>query len=224
MSPISGRLRNAAASGRAGAARVAAALALFALLAASSACTRGPHHPGWVIHSSVAVVGPLPGGAYRLVFPYIVGDFYGSPNTGDFVAPVSLTPSGFTLDLNRTLHQLQSELGPTDFSLDFLKIVPHDARVARLTPVALQRDGIEPVGTVEWLDARSRQPLMLVYIDRPARIAGSLTRDGETIRYDIRVAKPDYVWVGTRRSGAHDTLYTVVPPPRHLILTITAKR
>ncbi|MGH8325651.1 MAG: hypothetical protein ACRET2_02690 [Steroidobacteraceae bacterium] len=177
-----------------------------------------------MIHSAIEGVGPPPAGGYRLVFPYIVGDLYGSPNTGDFVAPVSRTPGAFTLDLNRTQRQLESELGPTDFSLRFLRITPHDARLARLTPVALQRNGIEPVGPVKWLDAGTHRPLMLVYIDRPARIAGTLTRGGETIGYDVRVAKSGYVWIGETRAGAHGTLYTAVPAPRHLILTITAKR
>lgn len=212
------------APARAGAARWAAALALLALPVVLPGCSRGPPHPDWVIHSSIEVVGQPPAGGYRLVFPYIVGDFYGSPNTGDFVAPVSRTPSGFTLDLNRTQKQLESELGPTGFSLHFLTIAPHDARIARLTPVALQRNGIEPVGPVAWLDAETRRPLMLVYIDRPARISGALTRGGEITRYDIRAAKPGYVWIGAIQAGGHDTLYTAVPAPPHLALTIAAKR
>ncbi len=197
---------------------------LFAILLALSGCSRAPRHPGWVIHSSIEVIGSLPTGGYRLVFPYIVGDFYGSPDTGDFVAPVSRTAGGFTLDLNRTQKELESELGPTEFSLRFLKIVPHDARLARLAPAALQRNGIEPVGAVEWLDAGTHRPVMLVYIDRPARIEGSLTRGGETIRYDVPAAKAGYVWIGETHPGAHDTLYTTVSTPQHLVLTITAKR
>jgi hypothetical protein len=200
-------------------------LCAVALLAAVvSGCSRGPRHPDWVIHSSLEIVGPLPAGGYRLIFPYIVGDFYGSPNTGAFVAPVSRTPGGFTLDLNRTQEALESELGPTDFELRTLKIAPRDARLARLTPTALQRDGIDPVGTVEWLDAQSRRTLMLVYVDRPARIEGSIARGGMTFRYDIRVAKPGYVWIGAIRTGGHATLYTVVPPPQHPVLTITTSR
>lgn len=217
--------RAAAAFGRPGnATRGTAALALFAVLVALAGCTRGPHHPEWVIHSSVEVAGPRPVGGYRLIFPYIVGDFYGSPNTGAFVTPVSRTAGSFTLDLNRTQGALESELAPTDFSLRFLKIAPADARLARLTPGALQRDGIESVGTVEWLDAQSRKPLMLVYVDRPAQITGSFTRGGETIRYDIHVAGPGYIWIAGTRDGEHDTLYTAVPPPQRLILTISTRR
>jgi hypothetical protein len=229
MSPTPGQSRAAAARdrldcARADAARGTAAFALTALLAALAGCSWRPHHPGWVIHSSLQVLGPLPDGGYRLLFPYIIGDFYGPPDTGDFVAPVSRTPDGFTLDLNRTQKELQSELEPADFSLRFLRIAPHDARLARLIPIALQRDGIEPVGRVEWLDAQSRRPLMLVYVDRPARIAGSVVRGGEALRYDIRVSNAGYVWVGAVQMGQHDTLYTAVPAPQQLILTITSGR
>ena len=174
-----------------------------------------------MIHSSIQVLGLVPAGGYRLAFPYIVGDFYGPPDTGNFVTPVRQTAAGFTLDLNRTQGSLESDLGPTDFSLRFLEIAPHDARLARLIPIALQREGIDPVGTVEWLDAQSGRPLMLVYVDRPARIEGSVNRGGETLRYDIRVAKAGYVWIGAVQAGEHDTLYTTVRPPQRLVLTIT---
>lgn len=177
-----------------------------------------------MIHSSIEVVGPPPAGGYRLVFQYIVGDFYGPPDTGDFVAPVSRTANGFTLDLNRTQAALESELEPTDFSLRLLRIDPAGARLARLTPAALQRSGIDPVGRVEWLDAQSRRPLMLVYFDRPALIEGTYARGGETTRYDIRVTAPGYVWIAGIEASAHDTLYTTVPAPKHLVLTITTKR
>ncbi|MGH8297925.1 MAG: hypothetical protein ACRES6_01425 [Steroidobacteraceae bacterium] len=173
-----------------------------------------------MIRSSIELIGPPPAGGYRLAFPYLVGALYGSSNTGAFVRPVSRTPGGFTLDLNRTQAALESELVPTDFSLQFLHIIPAGARIARLTPLALQRDGIDAVGTVQWLDTQSRRPLMLVYVDRPARLEGSFTRASETIRYDIRVSTPGYVWIGSVPAGEHDTLYTAVPPPRRLTLTI----
>ncbi len=194
------------------------------LLLALTGCSRTPHHPGWVIHSSVEIIGPPPAGGYRLLFPYIVGDFYGSPNTGSFVVPVSRSRDGFTLDLNRTQAALESELGPADFSLRFLQITPHEARLARLAPIALQPNGIEAVGRVEWLDAQSRKPVMLVYLDRPASIEGSFTHGGESLRYDIHALEPGYIWVGNILTGGHAMLYTVVPPPQRLILTITTAR
>lgn len=187
-------------------------------------CSRSPHHPGWVIRSAIEIVGPPPPGGYRLVFPYIVGDLYGSPNTGAFVGPVSRTAGSFVLDLNRTQEVLERELEATDFSLGFLHVVPAATRIARLTPVALEREGIDAVGTVQWLDALTGMPLMLVYVDRPARIEGSSSGGGETLRYDIRASMPGYVWIGSLKAGEHETLYTAVPPPSRLILTINTTR
>lgn len=197
---------------------------LVAALLALAGCSRGPDHPDWLIHSAIDIVGPPPEAGYRLVFPYIVGDLYGPPDTGDFVAPVSRTAGGFTLDLNRTQAALESELAPADFSLRRLKAVPADTRLARLAPAALQRDGIDPVGRVEWWDANSRRPLMLVYVDRPARIEGAYIRGGETTRYDIRVMAAGYVWIAGIQAGEHDTVYTTVPAPKHLALRIITKR
>jgi hypothetical protein len=196
---------------------VAATLLATLLLAA---CGRAPPHPGWVIHFTVEIAGPPPPGGYRLVFPYIVGDLYGSPNTGAFVEPARRPSGRFVLDLNRTQEILERELEPTDFALGFLRVTPAQTRIARLTPIALERDGIDPVGTVQWLDERTRRPLMLVYVDRPARIAGSFTRAGRTIGYDIRATAPGYVWIGSGPAGERETLFRAVPAPRGLILRI----
>lgn len=149
-----------------------------------------------------------------------MGDLYGSPNTGAFVEPVSRGPGSFVLDLNRTQAVLERELEPTDFTLGFLHVTPAQTRIARLAPIALERDGIDPVGTVQWLDERTGRPLMLVYVDRPARIAGSFTRAGKTISYDIRATAPGYVWIGSVAVGDQATLFRAVPAPRRLILRI----
>lgn len=199
-------------------------LAALSVVLPLAGCSRSPQHPGWVIRSAIEIVGPPPSGGYRMVFPYIVGDLYGSPNTGGFVQPVSRTPDSFVLDLNRTQEVLERELAATDFSLGFLHVVPATTRIARLTPIALEREGIDAVGTVQWLDAPTHTPLMLVYVDRPARIEGASTGGGETIRYDVRASMPGYVWIGSRQAGEHETLYTAVPPPSRLILTINTTR
>ena len=195
------------------------------LLVALAGCSREPHHPDWVIHSSIEVIGPPPAGGYRLIFPYIVGDLYGSSNTGAFrrAGDAGHPPASHSTSTARRRRWRRSS-GPPISSSDFMKIMPRDARLARLAPVALQRDGIDAVGTMDWLDAQSRRSLMLVYVDRPARIEGAITRGGKTIRYDVRVARPGYVWIGAIETGGHDTLYTAVPPPQHPVLTITAKR
>ena len=44
---------------------------------------------------------------------------------------------------------------------------------------------------------------MLVYVDRPARISGNIRVKMRTIRYDVQVEHPGYVWIGpTQALGA----------------------
>src|SRR5581483_2584589 len=72
------------------------ALAALAMLAGCSRQAPVTAHADWVIHSRIVFLmqdlttarAALPLSQFRLVFPYIAGDLYGAPTTGDFVQPV----------------------------------------------------------------------------------------------------------------------------------------
>ncbi len=189
----------------------------------------GCHQPqapraDWIIRSQLVFLSadftteraPLAPNQFRLFFPYIAGDLYGAPTTGDFLNPVLGPDYRFEIDLNRSHAALLASLEPTDFSVPYLKITPADTRVARLAPMVLQADGIEPVGRTDWLDRDSRRTLMLLYLDRPATIAGK----SASVEFAIRAATPGYVWVGSQ-PGPVGTVYSVVPTPAHLWLAVT---
>ena len=179
----------------------------------------------WIIHTRLAFLTrdlrqERPGVArerFRLLFPYVAGDLYGPPTTGDFIHPVLGPDNALQIDLNRSHPALLASLEPTDFRLSFLHIDPPQARIARLTPLMLQADGIEPVGELEWFDPDSRRVLMLLYIDRPASITGRTTAGRRPLRYAIRSDAADYVWVA-RQSNAGEDVYGVVPVPMRLVL------
>ncbi|MGH8140130.1 MAG: hypothetical protein ACREVV_18285 [Steroidobacteraceae bacterium] len=204
-------------------------LALAVLLAiAGCGKARREQHPDWVIRARIVFLSedlrsprtapPLT--QLRLLFPYIAGDLYGAPTTGDFIHPVIGADYRFEIDLNRSREFLLASLEPTQFSLSFLRIQPTEARIARLAPMALQADGIEQVGRVDWVDARSKQPLLLVYVDRAARITGRTLAKGRYLQYDIRADSPGYVWIERQVEAAGD-VYRVVPRPAELILAVT---
>jgi hypothetical protein len=193
---------------------------LVLVLAALSACHPSappPPHADWIIHSRLVFLSadskteraPLDRGRFRLFFPYIAGDIYGSATTGDFINPTLEPDYHFTIDLNRSHQALLASLEPTDFSVSYLHIEPADARVARLAPMVLQADGIDPVGRTEWVDGDTGRTVMLLYFDRPARIAGG--------KFAIRAPAAGYIWVG--RDG---DVYTAVPTPARLLLAVTA--
>jgi len=207
--------------------RLALSLAMELLVGGCSSEDRPPH-PGWVIHSKVvfltadlAQARPAPAQSqFRVTFPYVTGDLYGAPAIGE-LSPVPLGADGsFEIDLNRTEKLLSRSLEPTEFSLSYLSIQPAQARIGRLAPMVLQADGIDPLGRVDWVDPDSRRRLLLIYVDRPAHIAGETLARGHLLRYDIRVGAPGYVWVARQAAADADT-FVVVPKPQHLELAVT---
>jgi hypothetical protein len=208
-------------------------LVAAAAAAALSGCSQrdsGAHPQGWVLHARIqffspdlqAVAEPRPSNTFRLFFPYICGDLYGPATTGDFIQPVIQPDNTFEIDFGRVQQDLTRSLEPTEFSLDYLKIDPANARIARLAPLALQPDGIEQVATTDWIDASTHERLMLVYFDRPARITGALIRNDYTILYNVRATAPGYIWVARRKTEDGEQMYTEVQKPEAVILALTA--
>lgn len=188
------------------------------------------HRPGWQLHAQLVFLTvdlrnerPAPPRAsYRLWFPYVTGDLYGAPGTGDFVNAAIHPDGSIDIDLGATEDDLVRSLEPTEFSLPYLKIEPASARIARFAPIALQANGIDPIGTTEWVDLDSREALLLVYADRAARITGHTIARGTPVSYDIHFPGAGYVWVAGRESG-QGTRYFAVPWPAHLALAVVPR-
>lgn len=191
-------------------------LSVLVLVGLSGCHQPPPPRADWIIHSQLVFLAgdqvtqlpPPPQSQFRLFFPYIAGDLYGPPTTGDFLNPTLQPDNHFDIDLNRNHQALLKSLEPSDFSVSYMHIEPADARVARLAPVVLQADGIEPVGRTQWIDGDTRKPVMLLFFDRPASLVGAG-------KYSIHANAAGYVWVGQ----VGDT-FTVVPTPAHLLLAV----
>src|SRR5262245_938888 len=91
--------------------RMALALMSAIFMAALSGGCGGPraeHRPEWVLHSRVVFYSrdlsieraSLPATEFRVFFPYIIGDLYGSPDTGDFIQVQFGEQHHFAIDLN----------------------------------------------------------------------------------------------------------------------------
>lgn len=207
-------------------ARTWLALTSLALLASCGAREEppAPSRADWVLQSRVAFFeadGKTPRAApqedLRLWVPYVVGDLYGAPNEGE-IAPVALKPDlSFTLDLNKRHEKLALALVPTEFSQKWMTIEPAAARVARLSPFVLPVDGIVPVGVCEWLDADSGDKLMLVYLDRAARIRGEIVYEGRNLRFDIESKAAGYIWIRQPEGSGE---YRMAPWPGRVILAV----
>jgi hypothetical protein len=147
----------------------------------------------------------------------VVGDIYGSPNAGEILPTALRANLTFTMNLNKGYARLARALEPTAFSQKWMTIEPKEARVARVLPFVLPVDGITPVGTSEWLDTETGTRLMLIYVDRPARIRGEIVHEGRSLRFDITATEAGYLWV---RQPEESGEYTVVPRPKRLVLAV----
>ena len=160
---------------------------------------------------------PAPQEPLRLWAPYLVGDMYGSPNEGE-VVQVTLTPElSFTMDLRGAGERLEKALVPTVFSQKWMAIEPANARLARVLPFVMPADNITPVGVSEWLDAESGDRLILLYVDRPARIRGDIVYERRQLLFDIVAEQAGYLWVSQPQG---DGTYRAVPKPRKLLLAV----
>jgi hypothetical protein len=209
-------------------ARTWLALTSLALL---SACAReeppAPTRADWVLETRVVffeadgkTARPAPKQDLRLWMPWVVGDIYGDPNEGE-LAPATLKPDlSFSLDLNKSREKVGRALIPTEFSQKWMSIEPKEARVARISPFVLPADGIEPLGMCEWLDVDTRDKLMLVYFDRPARIRGEIVYEGRSLRFDIESKEAGYVWIRQPEGSGE---FRMAPWPGRVLLAVIPK-
>jgi hypothetical protein len=203
-------------------------LAACAALALLAACGAPSDRSADVIRARLVFVGSdlrtgvpaPPASAFRLWCPFILGDLYGEPGTGDLAHAMLHPDLTLEIDLDRSRGDLERSLEPTELSLHFLKATPADARIARLAPAVLQANGIEPLGTTDWVDADTHERLMLVFADRPVRITGQDAARGAALSYDLLIPRAGYVWVRERVSAAGNLSYRVVPRPAHLELAV----
>jgi hypothetical protein len=190
-------------------------------------CERDQHREDWVIRSQVVFLSadfakqrPAPPvGKMRLWFPYVSGDLYGPPSTGSFYDVTVRPDYTFELDLNRPHGNVLKSLERTAFSMRSLAIAPAEARFARLLPFVLEADGIEPLGQTDWIDADTKRRLMLVYMDRKARIAGSQQNKDRTLIYDVWTNEPGYIWVS--QSDNETTSEWTRARPTRVLLAVT---
>jgi hypothetical protein len=204
-----------------------AVLAMLAIGGALTACggaeTPAPE-PALVFDSRVVFVEAdgrtprdPPAHALRIWMPMLVGDLYGSPNEGE-VVPIQLQKDfTFRLDLNGVGQTLEKGLVATQFSQKWMAIEPASARVARMLPFVVEAEGIAPAGTAEWLDQESGARLMLLYVDRPARIRGDIVFEERRLQFDIDAPAAGFLWV---RQPTGNGTFRTAPVPGKLVLAV----
>jgi hypothetical protein len=201
-----------------------AVLAMWVLTACGSPDSAPAPEPKLVFDTRVVFVeadGRTPRAApstpLRIWTPTLVGDIYGSPNEGAAMEIALKSDLTFHMDLNGVGRTVEKGLVATQFSQKWMAIEPAAARVARVLPFVLEADNIAPVGTAEWLDRATGVKLMLIYVDRPARIRGDIVYDQRKLLFEIDADKAGFLWVQQPEGNG---TFRAAPPPKDLVLAV----
>lgn len=143
-------------------------------------------------------------GQLVLVFPYVPGQIFGSPGS-DILFTVLLTPQGgLQLDLTRALPGLRQ--GATTLqagvNTEGLSIRPAGTRLARIGTFPFDAGTLEPLDEGGFIDARTREHMILVYFDRPCVLSGTLRVGEESYLHDITIPAAGFHFLRVRQEDA----------------------
>jgi hypothetical protein len=161
---------------------------------------------------------------FYLAFPFIGGDFYGTPTTKDYSKATVDLDYSFVLDLTNSEHFAGRAVRPAGIGEGRVHGTPDAlglARVATFTRIPHSR---RRAGFTAWADANSDGNLVLAYFDRPGRIVGSFKEDGHEHRYNISVDEAGYAWLRREKIADNVSEMVVSEWPRDLVLRVAPLR
>ena len=139
-----------------------------------------------------------------LVFPYIPGQIFGSPGS-ELLFTRLLTPrSELQLELENALPGLQdgATILQTVAETAGLTIRPAQARLARIGTFPFDAQTLEPLGEGGFIDATTREHLILMYFDRPCVLSGTLYINQDEYVHDIAIPAAGFHFLRLQQQGA----------------------
>jgi hypothetical protein len=148
---------------------------------------------------------PLPGRFYSsritLFFPYLAGRLFGNPQ-GPPVFVLSIGEDlAFELDLRSGREQIAAGATPLSpaAAAQGLKVAPPSAELARMGTFAYDAATGEQLGAGGFIDAATRESLILIYASEPCRITGSVAAEGTVFDHRIVLPAAGFHWVRVER-------------------------
>lgn len=132
-----------------------------------------------------------------LAFPNISGAIFGAPATSPVYIVKVDEKLHFSLNLQENLPEIKSGAAPLsdEWKLLGLSVKPENTRLARLGTFPFDAVTRKPLGGGGFIDPVSRNTLILVYVDRPCEIKGSINFDNELYVHDLRFITGGFHWI-----------------------------
>lgn len=157
-----------------------------------------------------------------LTFPSICGHYAGTVTSEALFSPRIKAGETFTLDIGGKLadfDRVACELQEEGIQ-EGLEVTPSTARIACLATMAYDPSG-ESLGGTGFMDAKTGEPLMLIYFDRACHFKGTIERDSYVTEVDIEVDAPGAYWVRGRGNNARREFQRAGPIDGVLLAVIT---
>lgn len=158
-----------------------------------------------------------------LVFPLIPGQIFGNPDS----KPVFIKALEGKLEFSLALDASVAETDSAALSLRDVRVTrglqvsPAATRFARLATFAFNSNTGAEVGGAGFIDAQSRDHLILIYADRACRITGTLHTGDEQHRHDIVLPGRGFHWVRVHREGGGVYVLRHFLPDNGVLFSIT---
>lgn len=132
-----------------------------------------------------------------LAFPYVSGGLLGSPNSPKLSVEKRDKSKRFFLQLSNKAAQIESNA--TALKQEWiqlgLKAEPKETVVAKLGVLPYGEKDKLLLGSGGFIDPKSRNSLMLVYVDRESEISGNIQFNGEYFSHDLSFPDKGFYWV-----------------------------
>jgi len=146
-----------------------------------------------------------------LMFPSISGAIFGTQSE----TPVYITKVderlNFSVDLMAQIKEVKNASIPLteEWTAHGLAIEPVQARIARIGTFPYSYETGLPLGSGGFINLKTRNTMILVYVDRSCAIKGEVNLDGEHYFHDLEFANEGFHWIEViRRSRAEFILQT----------------
>ena len=132
-----------------------------------------------------------------LVFPVIPGQIFGDPSGPPVFIEEVASEQRLTLDLARAEPLLEgvARVMRNSRMTRGLHILPNNTRLARIGTFPFDARTEEPLGAGGFIDAATRDYLILMYFDRACHLTGALQLDEAEFRHDIEIPAAGFYWV-----------------------------
>ncbi len=163
---------------------------------------------------------PLPDASFTgeitILFPFLAGTLFGEPEQAAAIRKRVRVGDRLRFDLTALRRPVESAARPwrDDDPNRTLVIVPREARVLRLGSLSLRADDELFTEQTVVMDPRTKDTLLLVYVDRACSIRGSVRAGSGTAEHTIEFPGAGFHWVRMRQIGQGRTRLTYDPVVR----------